>query len=110
MPDKLQAVAKYMSGGSSHGSRAQVPSEVRDMLGAEAGDMLIFEKGSMHAAEAAALKGTYLVVRFVRAQEQQASPLSPPPAPLQPDSEAVTPAPIESLADAVRKKQEAKKK
>jgi bifunctional DNA-binding transcriptional regulator/antitoxin component of YhaV-PrlF toxin-antitoxin module len=54
------------------GSRAMVPAEVRDGLGARPGDKIVFEAGSERAVFLAALKGDYFVVTIERRKDEPA--------------------------------------
>jgi bifunctional DNA-binding transcriptional regulator/antitoxin component of YhaV-PrlF toxin-antitoxin module len=89
---------------SGGGFRARVPSVVRDKLGARVGDKLVFEEGTTITAERAALRGTYFIVRL----EPECTAVlreDAVTAPEQPHGETVDAPYIESLAEAVRRKQ-----
>jgi bifunctional DNA-binding transcriptional regulator/antitoxin component of YhaV-PrlF toxin-antitoxin module len=105
MSKRVRAKAKFVKDGDH--SRARVPSDVRDRLGAGLGDTLIFEEGCMESVQRAALlPGAYFVVRLERrqvAEEQQ--PLNARQGTAE-RAQTASPAQLESFADAVRRKQQ----
>lgn len=90
----IKVKSTFVSDGPGNGYRARVPVEVRERLGARVGDELVFEEGCEQAVMRAALLGPYFVVRLERA------------APAQVAVSTAASQPLESLAEAVRKKQE----
>ena len=63
----IQAEAILKKEGSCAAPVGRVPNIVREDLGGREGDKLIFERGSTWAAERAAARGTYYIVRLERA-------------------------------------------
>jgi len=80
---RAETTLRKHGGKKAGGSESRVPSDVRDYLGAEAGDRLIFEDGCAESVERAALRGRYVVLR-VAARPGEAVPCGPPAKVLKP--------------------------
>jgi bifunctional DNA-binding transcriptional regulator/antitoxin component of YhaV-PrlF toxin-antitoxin module len=93
MRKRVTVKTKFISDGRTNGgaSRARVPAEVRDSLGAKLGDTLLFEEGCEETHARAALRGKYFIVRVAKVEAIKAE-------------EAVPDAQLEPLSEAVRKK------
>ena len=97
----IKAVSTFVADRTPGRINARVPVAVRQLLGARAGDGLVWEEGCEAAVTRAALKGPYFVVRL----EPGASAPSPCPTPTPAESMERFGTALESMADAVRRKQ-----
>ncbi|HEX8708831.1 MAG TPA: hypothetical protein VF723_11355 [Pyrinomonadaceae bacterium] len=93
---RIQAEVAFVGDGKGNGSRARVPSTVRDWLGAGPSDKLIFEGGCETARALAALRGRYVIVSLERAKAPAVDQERP--------SETGLAVELEPLDEAVRKK------
>lgn len=93
-------VKKVLKKGSGKtGTKVLLPARVRDGLGARFGDTVVYEEGSVWAAEAAAARGKYFILSVERAP-------NPPAAPAAEAGQPARTPPGDSFEEAVRRKLE----
>lgn len=92
--ERIRAESRIRKRRSGDGYRVEgdIPSVVRDRLGAGPDDVLVFEEGNAFVAERAAVPGPYFVVTLRRGR----GPAAPPPPAPEPDAETGTPTPASS--------------
>lgn len=95
---RIRAIANVLRSGARAPQRAIVPAAVRDHLGSNVGDKLVFEEGCDRAVTLAALNGPYFVVTLERVGVLASLPLR---LKIMHDNARCQ---IEPLADAVKRK------